>query len=97
VDLLPGAMTTIQLAERVRWAHELNAGLATLEPEQRTVLKLSYFDSMTQSVIADRLELPLSQVGRSAAKGLKLLARFLVATRAPSGLPDGAGETPLAS
>jgi DNA-directed RNA polymerase specialized sigma24 family protein len=93
---LPGTMTATQLAERVRWAHHLNAGLATLEPEQRTVLKLSYFDSMTQATIADRLGLPISQIRGSAAKGLTLLALFLVPSPGSSGL-SGARETPVVS
>ena len=59
----------------------LAAALATLPPEQRRVLVLSYFFAMSQSEIARALALPLGTVKKRVRLGMQKLRHALVDER----------------
>src|SRR5262245_17955935 len=60
-----------QLSRKVREA------LATLAPQQRQVLEIAYFEGLSQSEIAARLEAPLGTVKSWARQGLMKLRELL--------------------
>jgi RNA polymerase sigma-70 factor (ECF subfamily) len=81
------------LAERMRTA------LARINPNQRQVLELAYYEGMSQSVIAEHLQIPLGTVKTRSRQGLLALRRHLNdfaagATSASANPP--ASSTPLA-
>ncbi|MEX1322833.1 MAG: sigma-70 family RNA polymerase sigma factor [Synechococcaceae cyanobacterium] len=59
------------LAERMR------AALAQISPNQRQVLELAYYEGMSQSVIAEHLQIPLGTVKTRSRQGLLALRRHL--------------------
>ncbi|TVS05765.1 MAG: sigma-70 family RNA polymerase sigma factor [Cyanobium sp. PLM2.Bin73] len=81
------------LAERMRSA------LAQISANQRQVLELAYYEGMSQSVIAEHLQIPLGTVKTRSRQGLLALRRHLHdfaagATSATANPP--ASPTPLA-
>jgi RNA polymerase sigma factor (sigma-70 family) len=66
-----------ELAERYARAHEVRDALSRLPDEQREVLVLAYFGSLTQSEIATHLGVPLGTVKARSFRGLRRLAQFL--------------------
>jgi RNA polymerase sigma-70 factor (ECF subfamily) len=60
-----------QLSERVRRA------LETLEPQQRQVLEIAYFEGLSQSEVAERLKAPLGTVKSWTRQGLMRLREVL--------------------
>lgn len=60
------------LAERMR------AALAGIHPSQRQVLELAYYEGMSQSVIAEHLQIPLGTVKTRSRQGLLALRRHLL-------------------
>jgi RNA polymerase sigma-70 factor (ECF subfamily) len=70
-----------QVVEEVGLPHERAAILSALDglpPEQRQVIELMYFDGLTQSKIADRLQLPLGTVKSRTLLGMRRLRTSLV-------------------
>lgn len=63
-----------ELLNQMVWASEVQRGLAGLPEEQRTVIVLAYFEDLTQTEIARRLEIPLGTVKARMARGLARLA-----------------------
>jgi len=63
-----------QLLNQMVWASEVQRGLAGLPEEQREVIVLAYFEDLTQTEIARRLDLPLGTVKARMARGLARLA-----------------------
>jgi RNA polymerase sigma-70 factor (ECF subfamily) len=61
----------VQLGERVRSA------LAQLQPQQRQVLEIAYFEGLSQSEIAARLNAPLGTVKSWTRQGLLRLREIL--------------------
>ena len=61
----------VQLGDRVRQA------LERLEPKQREVLEIAYFQGLTQTEIADRLNAPLGTVKSWTRQGLMRLREML--------------------
>ena len=55
----------------------LDSGLARLEPHERRVIELAYFEDLSQTQIADRLGVPLGTVKSWTRRGLNRLARLL--------------------
>lgn len=72
-------------AADVRWA------LARLPEHERTVLRMAYFEELTQREISARLELPLGTVKARAARGTRRLAGLL----RDSAAEDDANPVPL--
>lgn len=55
----------------------MQTALATLSPEQRTVIEMSYYDGYTQEQIAQRLQVPLGTVKTRMRQGLIKLREYL--------------------
>ena len=55
----------------------LESGLARLEPRERRVIELAYFEDLSQTQIADRLGVPLGTVKSWTRRGLNRLATLL--------------------
>ncbi|HET6876566.1 MAG TPA: sigma-70 family RNA polymerase sigma factor [Jatrophihabitans sp.] len=66
-----------EIAERLAWADEVRTALQMLPDLQREVIELAYFDSYTQSEIAQALGIPLGTVKTRTARGLQRLAGLL--------------------
>lgn len=66
------------------WAGEqrqaIRSAIETLPPEQRRVLTLMYFGGMSQSAIADHLNVPLGTVKSRARAGMQHLRSLLFAS-----------------
>jgi RNA polymerase sigma-70 factor, ECF subfamily len=58
-------------------AQELQSALAQLSDSQQQILKLSYYDGLSQAEIAERLQVPLGTVKSKARRGLLLLRQTL--------------------
>jgi RNA polymerase sigma-70 factor, ECF subfamily len=58
-------------------SQEVRAALAQLSDNQQQVLRMSYYDGLSQSEIAKRLELPLGTVKSIARRGLLKLRQTL--------------------
>lgn len=65
------AATRRQLGDRVR------AALGKLEPLQRQVLEIAYFEDLSQSEVATRLDVPLGTVKTWTRSGLQRLRQLL--------------------
>ena len=70
-----------EVADRLAWADEVRAALHMLPDLQREVIELAYFDSYTQSEIAEALGIPLGTVKTRTARGLQRLAGLLETSR----------------
>lgn len=55
----------------------VHAALTRLPASEREVLELAYFEDMTQTAIATRLQLPLGTVKTRIRAGLQRLAAYL--------------------
>jgi RNA polymerase sigma-70 factor (ECF subfamily) len=62
-----------ETVERYADAAEVRAGLEQLRENEREVLLLAYFDGLSQSEIATRLDVPLGTVKARAARGTRRL------------------------
>lgn len=71
---------------------EVHTALQALPPEQRRVIELAYFDGLTHSQIASRLELPVGTIKGRMRLGLTKLAGLLAP--ADRAVP-GAGKVAL--
>jgi len=58
-------------------SHRVREALATLAPQQRQVLEIAYFEGLSQSEIAERLNAPLGTVKSWARQGLMKLRDLL--------------------
>ncbi|HTK31398.1 MAG TPA: sigma-70 family RNA polymerase sigma factor [Candidatus Saccharimonadaceae bacterium] len=63
--------TSVQVGDRVRKA------LAELQPQQRQVLEIAYFEGLSQSEIAERLKAPLGTVKSWTRQALNRLKELL--------------------
>ena len=64
-------------------AKKVRAAMAKLEPNQRQLLELAYFDGLSQSEMAEKLELPLGTVKTWVRSALRQLRQNL---QQPSGV-----------
>ncbi len=64
-------------------ARKVRAAMAKLDPKHRELLELAYFDGLSQSELAERLELPLGTVKTWVRTALRQLRENL---RLPSGV-----------
>jgi RNA polymerase sigma-70 factor, ECF subfamily len=64
-------------AARAQLRDRVSGALAQLSPEQRRVLEIAYFQGLSQSEIAERLEAPLGTVKSWTRQGLTRLRELL--------------------
>jgi len=79
-ELEPTSSATTSSAENCdlgERAREVRSALGQLSDEQRQVLRLAYFDGLTQSEIADRLEEPLGTIKARAQRGMARMRTIL--------------------
>ena len=79
-DTLGSEDSSFELAEL---AADVNAALKLLEPSQRELLKMRFFEELTQSQIAERIGVSQMQVSRLLAQ---CLAELRTLTQAPTEL-----------
>ena len=78
LDLLPSVETdTYERVEKNLEAERVKMALGMLPPAQQEVIRLAYFEGLTQSEIADRLRQPLGTVKTRARLGLQKLREEL--------------------
>lgn len=64
-------------ASRHEQSQEIRAALAQLSDEQQQILRMAYYDGLSQSEIAQRLKIPLGTVKARARRGLLKLRQTL--------------------
>ncbi len=69
--------TSSENHEQNERGQQVRAALAQLSDEQREVLRLAYFEGLTQSEIAEKLEEPLGTIKARAHRGLARLRSAL--------------------
>jgi RNA polymerase sigma-70 factor (ECF subfamily) len=67
----------LDLAEIRERSRSVKAALAQIPAAEREVLELSYFEGLSQSEIAQRLDIPLGTVKSRSRQGLQKLRPFL--------------------
>ncbi|MBW4515821.1 MAG: sigma-70 family RNA polymerase sigma factor [Timaviella obliquedivisa GSE-PSE-MK23-08B] len=73
-------MTTSSPFEQIFYAEqsqEVQAALAQLTEQEQQILRLAYYEGLSQSAIADRLSLPLGTVKSRSRRGLLKLRQTL--------------------
>ena len=70
----PTSAEHCELGERAR---EVRSAMGQLSDEQREVLRMAYFDGLTQSEIAERLEEPLGTIKARAQRGMARMRTIL--------------------
>ena len=63
------------MAERIAQRLDLEEAIASLNPEEATLIRMKYFDGMTIKEIADSLELPYETVKKRHQRSLQKLRR----------------------
>lgn len=69
--------TPLEYAAETEQSQEVQAALAQLSDSQQQILKLAYYDGLSQSEIAQQLEIPLGTVKARARRGLLKLRQTL--------------------
>ncbi len=64
------------------WSEDVRAALRRLDPTQRKVIQLIYFERRTQKQVAEELALPRRAVARAVAGGMQALAMVML-TQSP--------------
>lgn len=78
-QLFPAAVRNPQeCAEADDLALRVRSALATIPANQRQVLEMAYYEGLSQSAIAERLQLPLGTVKTRARQGLIRLRMLLI-------------------
>jgi RNA polymerase sigma-70 factor (ECF subfamily) len=85
-DIEAVAPPTAAVADRVADAMSVRAALAQLSPAQRELLRLAYFEHLTQVEVAERLGIPIGTVKSRTFQALRNLRAVLE--------PDGASRRP---
>ena len=67
----------LEKVSRSEQSQEVKAALAQLSDEQQQILQMAYYDGLSQSEIANRLEIPLGTVKARARRGLLKLRQAL--------------------
>jgi RNA polymerase sigma-70 factor (ECF subfamily) len=66
-----------RFVDRIAWAAEVRAALGQLPAEQREAIELSYFDELTQTEIAARIDAPIGTVKARMARGMRRLSAMV--------------------
>lgn len=80
-----------------RWAELTDLGermalaLGQIDPKQRQVLELAYYQGLSQSAVAERLQIPLGTVKTRSRQGLLALRRHMVDFQSAPGPLDQSG------
>ncbi len=74
----PDRAATDRFVDEFAEAQVVTEALETLSAEQRETLVLAYFNDLTQTQIAGRLNIPLGTVKARSQRGLRRLAAILV-------------------
>lgn len=64
-------------SDRLTWAHDVARALDELAPAQRIVVRLTYFEHLSQERIAERLSVPVREVRAALAAGMSRLSALL--------------------
>ncbi len=72
-----GATNDRTTAESLHLGEQVRKALAALEPKQRESLEIAYFEGLTQSEVAERLQIPLGTVKTWMRRGLARLRTLL--------------------
>ena len=67
----------LEKVSRSEQSQEVKAALAQLSDEQQQILQMAYYDGLSQSEIANQLEIPLGTVKARARRGLLKLRQAL--------------------
>jgi RNA polymerase sigma-70 factor (ECF subfamily) len=67
----------VEYVAQAEQSQEVQAALAQLSAEQQQILKMTYYDGLSQSAIAKQLQLPLGTVKARARRGLLKLRETL--------------------
>lgn len=67
------------LAGLTAWSQDVRAAVRRLEPNERRVIQLVYFERRTQQQVAEELSLPRRTVARALATGMQALALLILA------------------
>jgi RNA polymerase sigma-70 factor (ECF subfamily) len=67
----------LEKVSRSEQSQEVKAALAQLSDEQQQILRMAYYDGLSQSEIAQQLEIPLGTVKARARRGLLKLRQAL--------------------
>ena len=67
----------LEKVSRSEQSQEVKAALAQLSDEQQQILRMAYYDGLSQSEIANKLEIPLGTVKARARRGLLKLRQAL--------------------
>ena len=73
----PPTNIPLEQAFQSEQSQEVQAALAQLAADEQQILKLAYYDGLSQSQIAQQLELPLGTVKTKARRGLLKLRQSL--------------------
>ena len=76
-DSIPAPANPEDTTARGKLQDQLGRALAELEPKQRQVLEIAYFEGLSQSQIAARLDAPLGSVKFWARQGLLRLRELV--------------------
>lgn len=71
------ANVPLEQATQTEQSQEVQAALAQLSDNQQQILKMAYYDGLSQSEIAKRLDIPLGTVKARARRGLLKLRQSL--------------------
>ena len=80
--LIPNSTETVETnsveqVSQIEQSEEVRAALAQLSSEQQQILKMAYYDGLSQSEIATQLAIPLGTVKARARRGLLKLREAL--------------------
>jgi RNA polymerase sigma factor (sigma-70 family) len=72
-----------QDADRVTWAHDVAQAIDELAPAQGSVVRMTYFEHLSQERIAERLSVSVRDVRATLAAGMRQLTALLGLTPSP--------------
>ena len=73
----PSSVVSVEQLFQQEQNQEVRSALAQLSEQQQQLLKMSYYDGLTQAAIAERLNLPLGTVKSKVRRGLLKLRQVL--------------------
>ena len=68
----------VDFVNQIAWSAEVHGALMSLAYEQRAAITLSFFGGLTQTEIAEQLEIPLGTVKARMARGMRILTTAIL-------------------